>query len=284
MVLVRLGVVEFGPNYLVTAQHLMAKATVRKTEVAAENRTHTMRIFVFGTGRVGASFVQYARHLRHDVAGAGRRACDENPAAARRAVAGADIVAAAIPDDLLSAWFDEWRSVIGEKTVIHFSGAAEIVGMLGYHPLYSFPKEPLAPETMRQIAIARAVGAPPFSAILPGATNPELEVAVADRAFYHALAVLSGNFAAHLWNETALAFGSRFSTPPGDVMAFYLAGVVERFRENPLNSMTGPVARRDAGSVAANLAALDGHPRLKALYLDFLKSAWPTYPAGRENP
>ena len=231
-----------------------------------------MRMLIFGTGRVGGSLARYARHLGAEVDAVGRGA-DAN--SVRALIDRADLIAAAIPDDRLSPWFAEWKGAIGARRAIHFSGALTVEGMQGYHPLYSFPKAPLEPAVMAGVAIAREAGGPRFASILPGATNPELELAAEDRAFYHALAVLSGNFAAHLWNETAKAFEDRFNLPPETIMGSYLAGVVDRFRESPFDSMTGPLARRDAASVAANLAALDTAPNLKALYEAFLESAWP---------
>ncbi len=234
-----------------------------------------MRLIIFGAGRVGASLAPYARSLGADVAVIDRLRAQTNRAGVARLLANADVVAAAIPDDRLASWFDEWRREIGAARAIHFSGALTIGGMLGYHPLYSFPKTPLDSATMAGIAIAREEGAPPFGAILPGAANPEFELKAEDRAFYHAVAVLSGNFAAHLWNESARAFAARFAIPPETVMGFYLAGVVERFRESPFDSLTGPIARRDARTVAANLVALAGEPRLAGLYRAFLASAWP---------
>ena len=190
-------------------------------------------------------------------------------------VARADVIAAAIPDDALDSWLETWRDRLAGKRAFHFSGARVIDGFPGYHPLYSFPQTPLAPAQFGAIAIAREPGAAPFAEIIPGANNPELAVAAEDRAFYHALAVVSGNFAAHLWNETAAAFAERLGPKGGEILSAYFASVVDRFRESPLSSMTGPVARRDAGTVAANLKALEASPRLRALYQAFLESAWP---------
>ncbi len=234
-----------------------------------------MRLLIFGTGRVAQSLAAYARHLRATVDIVGRTAAESDPKAVRTLIDAADVVAAAIPDDRLAAWFAQWKAAIGARPAIHFSGALSIDGMRGYHPLYSFPKTPLPPAVMAGIAIAREAGAPPFAAILPGAANPEFELRAEDRAFYHALAVLSGNFAAHLWNESAKVFAARFGIPPETVMGAYFSGVVDRFRENPYDSLTGPVARRDVLTVRANLAALAGAPALKQLYEAFLSSAWP---------
>lgn len=225
-----------------------------------------------------------ARFLGHDADLVSRTEAEAGPAALAGRMETADVVAAAIPDSALARWAEDWRAAVGARPAIHFSGAMTIAGVNAYHPLYSFPKAPLAPQALAQAAIARETGTPRFSDLLPGAANPELEVAPQDRAFYHALAVLSGNFAAHLWNETARAFAGRFDAAPGRILSGYLAGVVERFAESPLDSLTGPAARRDAASVEANLAALADDPRLAALYRAFLASAWPDYPARPESP
>jgi predicted short-subunit dehydrogenase-like oxidoreductase (DUF2520 family) len=242
-----------------------------------------MHLLIFGAGRVSASFAAYARHLGAEVSIATRTNAENDPDEVRALVTAADVVAAAIPDDRLADWFGVWGPIIRPKTAIHFSGALTFDGMRSYHPLYSFPRKALSPAVMAKVPFAREEGAPPLATVLPGAKNPEFAVAADDRAYYHALAVLSGNFAAHIWNETAKAFGGRFQLPPETILGGYLAGVVDRFRENPLDSMTGPVARRDAQTVAANLGALDGDPHLKALYESFLASAWPAWREAAKN-
>lgn len=230
-----------------------------------------MQIVIFGQGRVGRSFAAYAASLGFKT----RLLARGEDAAAH--VARAGLVAAAIPDDALAGWFKTWQGALQGKRAVHFSGARVIAGLPGYHPLYSFPSAPLAPLEFGRIAIAREPGAAAFAAILPGANNPEFIVRDEDRAFYHALAVVSGNFAAHLWNETATAFAARLGPDAGAIMSAYFGSVVARFGEAPLSSLTGPVARRDAATVRANLEALAGEPRLLALYRAFLASAWPDW-------
>ncbi len=238
--------------------------------------TPSIKTLIFGAGRVGASMAAYWRDLGHEVAIASRT---DSRAAILKAGGGATLVAAAIPDDGLAGWAADWREAFPGSARIHFSGAQIVPGVFGYHPLYSFPRHALPPQTVGAIAIAREASAPPFAEILPGARNPEFVADAQDRAFYHALAVLSGNFAAHLWNETATAFAGRFGADAEPIFGPYLESVVARFRESPQSSMTGPAARRDRSSVAANLKALEGDPRLSALYRAFLDSAWPDWRA-----
>jgi len=232
-----------------------------------------MRIAIFGPGRVGASFAVFAESLGHRTTLIARA-----QTGAGAAVDSADLVAAAIPDDLIAPWFERWRPRLAGKRAIHFSGARVIDGLPGYHPLYSFPTAPIAAAAFGAIAIAREPGAPAFADIVRGAQNPGFVVRDEDRACYHALAVVSGNFAAHLWNETAAAFASRLGPNAGEVLGAYFESIVARFRESPMASLTGPVARRDAATGAANLAALAGEPRRLALYAAFLQRAWPERP------
>lgn len=235
------------------------------------------RFAIFGTGRVGRNMAAYLRSLGHETTAITRSDATGDPARARVLASEADVVAVAIPDDKLAAWARDWRGAFEGKPVIHFSGAILVDGMMSYHPLYSFPRGELSPATMRMIALARQEGSPSFADLAPGAPNPEFVVADADRAYYHALAVLSGNFAAFLWNETARGFAGRLAIEPETMLASYLSGVVERFRESPFDSLTGPVARRDQATVEANLKALQGEPKLASLYRSFLEAAWPAF-------
>lgn len=235
------------------------------------------RYTIFGGGRVGRNMASYLTHLGHSAMIVSHSDAENAEKKCQEMIAGADIIAAAIPDSRLEDWSEKWRAMLRGKTVIHFSGALRIGGMYSYHPLYSFPRASLSPVTMRTIVFARQEDAPSISEIIPGAPNPEFVVADADRAFYHALAVLSGNFAAFLWNETANAVATRLKISPETVLTGYFNSLVERFRESPFDSLTGPVKRHDTETIAANLKALEADPKLAELYRAFLKAAWPDF-------
>jgi predicted short-subunit dehydrogenase-like oxidoreductase (DUF2520 family) len=228
---------------------------------------------VFGAGRVGRNIAFYLERLGHHVTMLSR-AGTADQAGCAALIAQADVVCAAIPDAALPGWLPSWREALRGRIAVHFSGALLLEGSWSFHPLYSFPKDILSLETLRQIAFARQENAPPLGDVFPGADNPTFVVADKDRAFYHALAVLAGNFPAAVWNEIAKIAAERLKIEP-QALAFYLSGVVERFAESPYASMTGPVARRDAATVEANLKALQTAPHLRALYEAFLDLSWP---------
>ena len=236
------------------------------------------RYAIFGPGRVGANMAAYLEKLGHEARLIARAQAEEDRAACEDMINDADIVAAAIPDGKLEAWRDEWREACGPRPMIHFSGAVSVTGMHGFHPLYSFPKTKLSADAMKSIAFACPESGPSFGEIFPGAPNPTFIVADKDRARYHALAVLSGNFVGYIWNETAKAFSGLADQPPEDILESYFKCIVDRFAENPTNSITGPIPRRDRITVEKNLASLEGDEKLKELYQAFLNAAWPTYP------
>ena len=234
---------------------------------------------IFGCGRVGSNMAAYLRHLGHEVRLLSRDEANSDRAGCAEAIAEANIIAAAIPDDKLPAWRDEWQDEIGGKTAVHFSGAVSIDGGFGFHPLYSFPASPLSIEAMKEMAFACPLNGPRFAEIFPKAPNPHFEIADKDRARYHALAVLSGNLASFVWNETAKEIAGFTGMAPEKIMASYLGSILDGFVENPTSSLTGPIARHDKITVEKNLASLKGDPKLKRLYEAFLAAAWPDFEA-----
>ena len=232
---------------------------------------------IVGHGRVGANMASYLDHLGHQISVISRQFAEEKPEECVKLINAADVIAAAIPDDRLEGWHDQWRHRLGDKTTIHFSGAVTIDGAFGFHPLYSFPNSPVAVDDMKRIAFACPKGGPSFADVFVGAPNPHFDIADSDRARYHALAVLSGNLASYLWNETAREIAGFAGMAPETIMESYLGSLVDGFVANPTASLTGPIARRDAKTVDANLASLAADPKLRALYAAFLAAAWPDY-------
>jgi len=232
---------------------------------------------IFGPGRVGKNIAAYLTSLGSQTTLISRRDVRDDRTQCAGIVDSANVVVAAIPDSALESWYAEWRDNIGDRAAIHFSGAITIDGMHAYHPLYSFPPYKLDPGAIKDIAFACPAKGPAFLDIFPDAPNPHFTIEDKDRAHYHALAVLSGNFAAHLWNETAKVFEDRYNVSAETVLAGYFESVVDRFRESPMNSLTGPVARHDRASAEANLKSLEGDEKLTALYRAFLQSAWPGF-------
>ncbi len=237
---------------------------------------------IFGAGRVGVNMAGYLKSLGHKVSLVSHDKVKSAPDDCARLVTSADIVAAALPDTKIGKWFDQWKNRLTDKPAIHFSGALTISGMFGYHPLFSFPVHKLSEQQLEKIVFACPQRGPDFAAIFPGAQNPNFVIPDHERGRYHALAVLSGNFISFLMNQTQQEFAAYFTQGGlnemnADVFGTYIKSVMDRFAENPANSMTGPIARHDRLSVEANQNALEKDEILRTLYAAFLQAAWPDY-------
>ncbi|MEQ8751415.1 MAG: hypothetical protein RIC52_16740, partial [Amphiplicatus sp.] len=101
-----------------------------------------MRYVIFGTGRVGASMAGWLAHLGHDVKAVSHAEAATREGACLAAIASAEVVAAAMPDDAIACWREAFRAELVGKTAIHFSGALLVDGLYSYHPLISFPRAP----------------------------------------------------------------------------------------------------------------------------------------------
>ena len=235
------------------------------------------QIVIFGPGRVGRNMAAYFKNLGHSVEMVTRIDFENRGDSLDAKLSSADIVAAAIPDDLINTWRLALNDRLTDKTIIHFSGANSFQGISSYHPLFSFPTQVLSNDVIAKIAIIREEGRAPFSDIIPGTQNPELVIPADRKALYHAIAVLSGNFSAFVWNKCATVFEDQLGEDPSQILGPYFESIVERFKEQPQNSITGPVARQDRTSVNRNLESLDDHPELLALYQSFLCEAWPQF-------
>lgn len=96
-----------------------------------------------------------------------------------------------------------------------------------------------------------------------------LSIGAAERPIYHAAAVMAGNYIAVLL-DAAQELMVRAGVAE-DLALPALAPLVRRSVENallrgPLASLTGPIARNDAATVAAHMHALEGDASLAELY------------------
>jgi predicted short-subunit dehydrogenase-like oxidoreductase (DUF2520 family) len=195
-------------------------------------------------------------------------------------VVGAETVVLAVPDDALAP-LDRtlpWR--VGQA-VIHLSGAhgtdalptalAAGAAVAALHPLLSFPRAATDGATALahlrgatwaletgDAALARRLGA-----VVAALGGRIVRLGVGDRVPYHIAAVLASNYvvallgtAVDLWR----GFGVEGATAV-DALLPLVRGAVENLAANgPAMALTGPIARGDAGTVAAHLRWLAQPP------------------------
>ena len=166
------------------------------------------------------------------------------------------IVLVLIHDTAIEGWIRE-HTDLSSRTVVHFSGALVTPLALGMHPLMSFGPDLYDLSFYEHIPFIGEEGKPSFRDLFPNLKNPVYSIPSSEKAYYHALCVLSGNFTVILWQKLFHAFEPRLKLAPS-VAKPYLDQVMRNLQNNPIGALTGPLQRGDVRTIDANLKALDG--------------------------
>jgi predicted short-subunit dehydrogenase-like oxidoreductase (DUF2520 family) len=234
------------------------------------------RVAIVGAGRVGTSIGLLLKSAGHPIVGCSTRSSRTldravkslsctGTTSARDAVAGADIVVIAVPDDAVGRIATDLVGAVGDGTfVFHTAGslgveplgelAAAGADVLAIHPLQSIPS--VAEGVKRMKGSYFGVTAEPRlldwgRGIVDGLGGKFLHVEEADRTIYHACAVIVSNY---------LVLLSALIEQEGRALEPYLPlmkGTLQNLSElPPLEAMTGPIARGDSGTVHKHLRVL----------------------------
>lgn len=153
---------------------------------------------------------------------------------------------------------------------IHFSGALNAQGIYGAHPLMTFGEGLYAPEKYRDIHFIIDSDAPDFADLLPGLPNAHARLDPAQKAKYHALCVMAGNFSCLLWQKLFDTLQSEFDIPAAAALP-YLSQQTENLAADYHTALTGPLARGDTATIARNISALKGD-NFQAVYQAFVEA------------
>lgn len=179
-----------------------------------------------------------------------------------------------IKDDAIVPFLQE-HSELQNKTCVHFSGSLVTELAHGCHPLTSFSSELYSLETYRSIHFICEAEGPAGEVLLPGLPNSFWRIPRADKPFYHALCVMSGNFSTILWSKLFSEMEQRWDLPRS--VAFpYLQQVTQNLERQGERALTGPLIRGDWQTIEANLASLE-NDRFQKVYAAFVE-------AYRRNP
>jgi predicted short-subunit dehydrogenase-like oxidoreductase (DUF2520 family) len=257
--------------------------------VSRSERAGRLTVGIVGAGRVGAVVGAALRAAGHEVVGASGTSQESVsrietllPGVPRLApqevIAAAELVFLAVPDDVLAELTSGLASIGAFRQgqlVAHCAGRygigvlepATTAGSipLAIHPAMTFTGTSLDVGRLREAVFA--VTAP--NAFLPVAQalvvemgGEPLPIADADRAAYHAALVHGANHTVTLVTQAAALLTRIGVEEPARVLAPLVhASVDGALREAPgaVATLTGPVVRGDAGTVAAHVAALAGH-------------------------
>jgi predicted short-subunit dehydrogenase-like oxidoreductase (DUF2520 family) len=182
----------------------------------------------------------------------------ESASAPEDALASSEIILLAIGDDAVAPFVDRHPG-LAERPLVHFSGSRVVEGVNGCHPLMTFGPELYDLETYRSMAFITERGAAGFETLFPGFTNPSWDIDPSLKPLYHALCVLGGNLSTLLWSKVAADFESRLGLP-AEALRPYLEQSLNNAARYGEGALTGPLQRRDLGTVRKNLDALEGDP------------------------
>ncbi|MDB5974181.1 MAG: hypothetical protein JWR07_941 [Nevskia sp.] len=166
---------------------------------------------------------------------------------------------------------EELASRYPGRTRIHFSGSFNSPDVHGMHPLMSFGRELYSlPDYAR---IPFVVEDPAlFRNVFSRLPNPCYRIRREDKARYHALCAMAGNFTGFLWARLFEQFPATLGIPPEAAIP-YLEQVCRNIAATPTRPetfLTGPIVRGDIAAIEKHLAALEADP-YRAVYEAFAR-------------
>ena len=185
----------------------------------------------------------------------------------RKAVSNADRVLLLVKDNAIAALLKQYP-FLHEKRLIHCSGSLCIPGVAGAHPLMTFTDSLYELDTYQNVPFMVDAGSG-FHQLFPGLPNPHFIINAEDKARYHAMCVMAGNFSQLMWKSISDRFEQQFELP-ATTLHPYLKQVAENFTQTPESALTGPLTRNDGQTITRNLNSLDGDP-LQDLYAAFVR-------------
>jgi predicted short-subunit dehydrogenase-like oxidoreductase (DUF2520 family) len=183
----------------------------------------------------------------------------------RKTIEVADRVLLLVSDNAITGLLQRYP-FLHEKQLIHCSGALSLAGVAGVHPLMTFANSLYELDRYQSIAFMCEPGCN-FGELFPELANPHFVINVEEKARYHALCVMAGNFSQILWKSISDRFEQQFDLP-ANVLHPYLRQLADNFIQAPESALTGPLVRRDQSTIERNIDALDGDP-LQDLYRAF---------------
>lgn len=209
---------------------------------------------LIGRGRVATHMARYLE-LEAQPFVSWHRGAALSPEAA---LAPSDVLLLAISDDALRPFVDA-HPELADRPLVHFSGSLAVDGLHGAHPLMTFGPERYDRETYRSIPFITECGGARFGDLFPGLVNPSWAIAAELKPLYHALCVLAGNCTTLLWAKAIRDFESRLGVP-GAALQPFLERTCRNVAASGGGALTGPLARRDRGTVERDLEALADDP------------------------
>ncbi len=155
-----------------------------------------------------------------------------------------------------------------DAMLIHFSGSLVSEKIFGAHPLMCFNPTLYSDDQYPKIPFIIDHDAPDFESLLPGLPNQHVRLNKEQKAKYHALCVMSGNFSCILWQKLFSGLEKEFQIP-AEIAHGYLMQQTNNLIQNPKTALTGPLVRNDKNTLEKNISALANDP-FQTIYKSFV--------------
>ncbi len=233
-----------------------------------------------GDGRLATHFKEYFTRLGLQVVQWSRRIEQQEGHKPHEVLSRADAILVLIQDAAIEPWvvrYLEQRQSISSlnpnQKIIHCSGSLESPLLPGFHPLMSFGKELYSLEMYERVSFVCEESAIQFKDVFPTLKNPHYTIAGREKAFYHALCVLGGNFTVLLWQKLFSDLEKRLGIPAAAALP-YLERVTANVHADYKTALTGPIPRKDYVTLDRDLSALRGD-QYEAIFRVFMETFLP---------
>lgn len=240
-----------------------------------------LRVGVIGAGRAGAVLAAALRRAGHEVIGV-TAVSDLSRLRAEallpgvpvlpppEAVLDADLVLIAVPDDTLPGLVTglaEVGALHAGQFLVHPSGRYGIGVLAPVHGAVPLALHPVMTFTGTSLDLDRLADCP-FGVTAPEGARPIAEALVVEmggdpvwvpeeaRPAYHAAVAFGANYLQAVVLESLAALRSAGMADPARLMGPLLSASLDNALRHGDTALTGPVARGDADTVAAHLAAM----------------------------
>jgi hypothetical protein len=173
-----------------------------------------------------------------------------------------------IKDDVLIAFVYKYPFLQSKKS-FHCSGSQIVPGLRCLHPLMSFSTDLYEKDFYKKIHWAVFEPQLQLTDCISELKNPWFYVPESQKALYHTMCVMSGNFTQILLTQVISQWNNTLQLK-SDSLKIYMQKTLENFWNIGHQALTGPLVRKDLSTIQKHLQALDHHPQLD-LYLAFLK-------------
>lgn len=206
-----------------------------------------MSHLIIGKGRVGTTFFRYMRAIELDASIISHTEVNDID------LTDVKIIYLAIPDDAIEPFIVS-HPILKTRELVHFSGSIFIEGVNGCHPLMSFNNEFYGYKKLSQVPFI--CDQKTINELIPEIINPSFPISKDDKAYYHSLCVMAGNFTSLLWNKFFTETDSKFNIPKEHSSIFF-EQVMNNIKHCHKESLTGPLVRRDYKTINKNIDALN---------------------------